>query len=349
MPTAASRRYSADCLRPAFRPDLAVRGTVRLTASKSYARGELLAEMVGTNEVQSLIIDATGGTFTATFSGQTTAALAWNISAAALQTALEGLSTIGAGNVAVTKNRSVWTLTNSASNTAGTFYIKVTIGGVSYQTTSIAHNDTGATIDTALEALPHVGTGKVAATGSASGPWTLTFDPSLGDVFVEIVNDRTLSTTYVGGVSATQSTTNGSAYSYLITFQGDLGSTNVAAITTAVGSLTGGAGTATIATVTGGAASTPGVYDKYTAGSAIGLATPTALLEYACTTDSSGNITRGDGTIAEDHGLTSKNAPAFFGGYFVANDCTGLTPALITALGGRMVQGNWANNGVFKF
>lgn len=57
-----------------------------------------------TEEVQSVTITGgpTGGTFTLTFSGQTTAAIAYNASAAAVQAALVALSTIGAGNVTVT-------------------------------------------------------------------------------------------------------------------------------------------------------------------------------------------------------------------------------------------------------
>jgi len=52
--------------------------------------------------VQTLTVDASAGTFTLTFRGQTTAALAFNVSAGSLQTALQGLGTIGAGNVLVT-------------------------------------------------------------------------------------------------------------------------------------------------------------------------------------------------------------------------------------------------------
>jgi hypothetical protein len=53
------------------------------------------------NELQSVLVDATGGTFTLTYSGQTTAAIAFNASAAALQAALEALSNIAPGDVAV--------------------------------------------------------------------------------------------------------------------------------------------------------------------------------------------------------------------------------------------------------
>lgn len=57
-----------------------------------------------TNEVQTVTETGspTGGTFKLSYKGQQTAAQPWNVTAAALQTALAGLSTIGAGNVAVT-------------------------------------------------------------------------------------------------------------------------------------------------------------------------------------------------------------------------------------------------------
>lgn len=56
------------------------------------------------DEVQTATVTGapTGGTFTLTWSGQTTAAIAWNATAAAVQSALAALSNIGAGNVQVT-------------------------------------------------------------------------------------------------------------------------------------------------------------------------------------------------------------------------------------------------------
>jgi hypothetical protein len=57
----------------------------------------------GINELQSLSLSGTtGGTFTLTYSGQTTGNIAWNASPAAIVTALEGLSNIAVGDVAVT-------------------------------------------------------------------------------------------------------------------------------------------------------------------------------------------------------------------------------------------------------
>lgn len=63
------------------------------------------------NEKQTITLtNTTGGTFTLSYNGVVTAALAYNITTANLKTALEGLSTIGSGNVDV-------------SGTAGTSYV----------------------------------------------------------------------------------------------------------------------------------------------------------------------------------------------------------------------------------
>ncbi len=66
----------------------------------------VLGELIGTNEVQKLTPsvganEITGGTFTITYSGQTTAAIAAIASAAEIQAALEALSNVGAGNIHV--------------------------------------------------------------------------------------------------------------------------------------------------------------------------------------------------------------------------------------------------------
>jgi len=56
-----------------------------------------------TNEVQIVVIDATGGTFTLDFQGQITSAIAYNATAATIQTALEALSNVLPGDVMVTR------------------------------------------------------------------------------------------------------------------------------------------------------------------------------------------------------------------------------------------------------
>lgn len=80
-----------------------------------------------TNEAQVLTVGGSGLTsFTVTFGGQTTAAIPAAATAAQVQSALEALSTIGAGNVVVTGNAGgPWTLTFQGA-LAGTDVAQVT-------------------------------------------------------------------------------------------------------------------------------------------------------------------------------------------------------------------------------
>lgn len=71
----------------------------QLTLARLYLSDE------GSSAVQSILIKgATGGTFTVSFNGQTTAALAFNASAADVQNALTALSNVGVGNLIVNNN-----------------------------------------------------------------------------------------------------------------------------------------------------------------------------------------------------------------------------------------------------
>lgn len=77
-----------------------------------------LFSQTGTSEVQTVTITGspTGGTFTLTFNGQTTAGIAFNAAASAVQSALVALSSVGSGNVAVTGSTSgPWTATFQGS------------------------------------------------------------------------------------------------------------------------------------------------------------------------------------------------------------------------------------------
>jgi ribosomal protein S11 len=77
-------------------------GTDVYNLKVQYPTAALTATVGGTNEVQQIVVSATGGTFTVTFDGSTTTALAYNISAASLQAALEALDNIEPGDVTVT-------------------------------------------------------------------------------------------------------------------------------------------------------------------------------------------------------------------------------------------------------
>jgi Ca2+-binding RTX toxin-like protein len=65
----------------------------------------------GVNEIQTLVIDAEGGEFTLSYNGaETDPLLDYGAAAEDVQAALEGLETIGKGNVAVTKNDDVYVI-----------------------------------------------------------------------------------------------------------------------------------------------------------------------------------------------------------------------------------------------
>jgi len=83
---------------------------VEITATTSNAGSvdveveELSAGVADQNEKQQVRLPAgtSGGTFTLTFEGQTTAAIAFNAAAATVQAAMEALSNIAVGDVVVT-------------------------------------------------------------------------------------------------------------------------------------------------------------------------------------------------------------------------------------------------------
>jgi hypothetical protein len=68
-----------------------------------YYDGEVYtSEWADEQQAVTLTGSPTGGTFTLTYDGETTGNIAYDAEASAIETALDGLSTIGAGNVAVT-------------------------------------------------------------------------------------------------------------------------------------------------------------------------------------------------------------------------------------------------------
>lgn len=249
MPTTYTRRFTIEGVKPIYdRNANAEQLPVKLPASVTYPAGTVLCEIKGVSEIQLLTPGGTisGGTWTITFGGQTTSALAYNATAATIQAALEALSTVGVGNIAV-----------------------------------------------------------------SGGPI------SSGNV--------------------------------TLTFQNDLGYTNVAQVTVGTGSLTGSSPTLTPSTSTGGVAATSGVWKKYSSASTDGSQLgPCVILEYACATDSSGNITMGDTAGGGVNAETPQNVPAWTTGDFLCTDVPDMTDAMLTLFGGRLVHGTIAANGVFR-
>lgn len=146
----------------------AVTGAVTYQLFRGTVSGSTGA--TGVSEIVTAVVDATGGTFTLTFGAQTTATIPANSTAAVVQAALEALSTIGAGNIAVVRSGSAnaytYTLTFQGvlaytdvgaitkdqtllTGGASTVTITVTTAGVSALATGLI--DTTATGDNVYE------------------------------------------------------------------------------------------------------------------------------------------------------------------------------------------------------
>lgn len=163
------------------------------------------------DEVQTVTIPAAvaGGTFTLTYDGQTTAAIAYDADAAAVDSALEALSNIGVGDVVVSGVAGAWIVTfatllagadidsmtgdgdllashdvtiletqtgGGGVNEEQTISIPASVTGGTFtltyngQTTgTIAYNASAATVEAALESLTNIAAGDVSVSGG-DGP-----------------------------------------------------------------------------------------------------------------------------------------------------------------------------------
>ena len=209
--------------------------------------------VVAVNEQQVVTINGSppSGNFTLTYSGQTTANIAYNATAGTVQTALEGLVNIGAGQVSVAGSAGgPWTVTFTGT-LAGTNVVEMTGtdvdmpgGSVSVATTvpgvvavdevqlvtlatatggtftltfggdttsALAFNASSATVDAALEALTSIGAGNIAVTGSAGGPYTCTFGGTLAGTDVALMTASAAGLTVAGGSVAHAETVTGVA------------------------------------------------------------------------------------------------------------------------------------------
>lgn len=151
-----------------------------MQARFSTEDGQLRTIIAGPqNEKQRITVTGgpTGGSFTLTYSGQTTAAIPYNASPADVQTALEGLSNIAVGDVYVSGGivNEKQTVTVNGSPTGGSFVL--TFNGAT--TTPILWNATASQVKVALQALSTVGGTGCSVQGPAGGPWVVEFTGNL--------------------------------------------------------------------------------------------------------------------------------------------------------------------------
>ena len=129
----------------------------------------------GTNEVQTIEIDddVSGGTFTLSYGGQTTGALAYNSSAAIIEAALEALSTLGLGTATVTGASPTWTVTftGTMASTNATIISGDGLLLTGGDATTVTVTETLAGVDAVAEIQT-----MTATTALTNGTYTLTFD-----------------------------------------------------------------------------------------------------------------------------------------------------------------------------
>jgi len=218
----------------------------------------------GGNEVQSIEIDDNvGGTFTLTFGGYTTGAIAFNASTAVVQAALQALTSIGLGNVSVGGAAPIWTVTFQGS-LASTDVALLTGDGTNLtggEFTDVDVTETVAGVAAVneiqeLEATVALTVGHYHLTllGEETGP--ITFDATGEEVEMAL---ESLDGVAVGEATVVDSGTWPALNETLtITFTGNLAGTNIDMITVDSSGLTG-----TIA-VTESAAGVAGVIEVNT-------------------------------------------------------------------------------------
>lgn len=139
------------------------KGTIlrQISGLAATTGGTVTFSGAGNSEVQTITVDASGGTFTITYSGQTTSALAFNITANDMQTALVALSNVAPGDVTVTGGVGA-----SGGGTPYTLTWNAALGNVAAPTTNVGSLTGGAGTAAVVTVTPGV---TAVLTGTAQG------------------------------------------------------------------------------------------------------------------------------------------------------------------------------------
>jgi len=211
-----------------------------------------LATGAGTNEVQTLTLKAASGTFTMTFKDQATATLAYGITAAQLQAALEQVPTIGTGNVAVSGSvGGPFTITFQGALAATNVPLLTTNAN-----SLTPHNPQVEVVTTTPgTASPTVNeVQKVRVQNASVGTFTLTFNGQTTSALAFNVSAATMLTALqaLSNWGDTDGTVTKSGSEYTVTFTGTMAATNQPQMTS---NATGLRPTATVVETTPGVAS----------------------------------------------------------------------------------------------
>jgi len=139
-------RYSRELARQAvIGIDATLKNRLVKVVSDKLDDALLVGKGQATNEVQTITVTVGSGTFTVTFRGATTSGVAFNAAAATLQTALQGLSTIGSGNATVAGSAGGPYTVTFASALAATAVDEFTAVGAEVATTTEGESANGIT------------------------------------------------------------------------------------------------------------------------------------------------------------------------------------------------------------
>jgi hypothetical protein len=192
----------------------------RVTSNAAAGTSFTSVSVGGVNEVETVTITGspTGGTFTLTYGGQTTGTIAYNATAATVQTALTGLSSVGTGNAAVTGSAGGPYTVTFQGTLAATNVTAITGSGagltggtspavaVTTPTQGVADNSTSAI------SSPLANTDYVYVTGDVPGTYTYRlFEDTNANSVYDSADERssdliTLTVYDVGGIGTTTTT-----------------------------------------------------------------------------------------------------------------------------------------------
>lgn len=194
MPVAATNTYSANRLDPLYDFEDALTLPFNYVPNTSIPKGTVLgAVTAAVNDVQTLTIGATGGTYTISYTDpisgvvKTTAALNYNDNAATQQAAMNAAGVLGASGVAVTST-GPWVYTFSGAAYAGKAQPLLTVNTslLTGGTASFAHTTGGAA----------AGVLKAYASGNSDGSQVAKAIAQY-DMFIDILGN-----VYLGATSA---------------------------------------------------------------------------------------------------------------------------------------------------
>jgi hypothetical protein len=246
---------------------------LNLTAKTAGFAFEVTAEIDGqayTSEVQkiALVNSPTGGTWTITFSGQTTSGLAPGASAAAVQSALEALSNIASGDVTVTKANESWT--NGVSYPVWTLrfggtYASLNVPQVTVNSNSLTGGNLSVDVTPIMDGqVPLTEKQRLTAVGNATGGTFTVALPGLSAATIAYNSNASAAQTAfnsawgAGRVTVTGGSLPGTPLD--LEFVGDLANQDLPLVTVNASGLTGAASDLTVATTQAGSAGTSASY-----------------------------------------------------------------------------------------